>query len=695
MAHELPLTPNAPKKPYRRSFHGIEIVDDYFWLKADNWQEVMKKPDALPKHIASYLNAENAYSAAFLAPHKALQEKLIAEMRGRVKEDDASVPARDGPFAYFRKFRTGGEHSIFCREPRDGGLEQILLDGDAEAKGRKFFQFGGVAHSPDHKLLAWSYDDKGSEYYTIAVRDLASGKERPDRITNTDGGAVWQADGKAFYYVRLNDEHRPQFVYRHMLGLSQEQDEKIYEEVDAGFFVGLGETLTHRFAVISCHDHETSENWLIDLHKGGALRCISRRKKGRLYGVADGATAFFILTNADGAEDFKIMTAPANAPESENWTELIPHRSGIYLLGLSVTNNHLVRLERENGLPRIVVRERSTGNEHIIAFDEEAYALGLRSGLEFDTQDLRFVYASPTTPSEVWDYDLATRKRDLRKREIVPSGHDSDDYVTKRLFARSHDGADVPITLLMRKGTGLDGPAPLYLYGYGSYGHAISADFRTNPLSLVDRGIIYAIAHVRGGAEKGRRWYLDGKREKKPNSFHDFIACAEHLIAQNYTAKGKIIAHGGSAGGMLMGAVANMRPDLFSGIIAEVPFVDVLATMLDDTLPLTPPEWPEWGNPLTSAEDFKTIRAYSPYDNVEPKDYPAVFALGGLTDPRVTYWEPAKWMAKLRANNTSQNPLLMKINMTAGHAGASGRFKHLEEVALVYAFALTLAGKND
>jgi oligopeptidase B len=353
----------------------------------------------------------------------------------------------------------------------------------------------------------------------------------------------------------------------------------------------------------------------------------------------------------------------------------------------------MIRLERENGSPRLVVFERKSGKEHSIAFDEEAYALGLRSGLEYDTQELRFVYASPTTPSEVWDYDLGARQRVLRKRETIPSGHDSADYVTKRLFAKSHDGAEVPITLLMRKGTKLDGSASLYLYGYGSYGHSISADFRTNVLSMVDRGVIYAIAHVRGGAEKGRRWYLDGKKEKKPNTFHDFIACAEYLIAQEYTSKGKIIAHGGSAGGMLMGAIANMRPDLFSGVIAEVPFVDVLNTMLDDTLPLTPPEWPEWGNPLTSVDDFKTIRAYSPYDNVAKKNYPAIFALGGLTDPRVTYWEPAKWMAKLRELNTSQNPLLMKINMAAGHAGTSGRFRHLEEVALTYVFALAIADK--
>jgi oligopeptidase B len=687
--------PAAPKKLHIRNYHGIEIADEYSWLKADNWQEVMRKPEALPKEIAAYLNAENEYSAAWLSPYKTLQEKLLREMRGRIKEADSSVPNKDGPFAYFRRYREGGEHALFCREPREGGAEEILLDGDKEAKGKEFFQFGGIEHSPDHKLLAWSYDDKGSEYYTIVVRDLASGENLSDRVPNSAGHAVWQADGKAFYYVRLNDEHRPQFVLRHVLGTPHDQDEKIYEEADAGFFVSLAETLSHRYAVIICHDHETSENWLIDLHQNSSPHCVSPRIRGRIYGVEDGGDEFFILTNADGAEDFKIMATGANALKDENWRDLISHKAGTYILGMSVTKDHLVRLERENGLPRIIVRERSNGIEHTIVFNEEAYALGLGGGLEYDTYNLRFTYASPTTPSEAWDYDLRSRARILRKRQEVPSGHDSADYVTRRLFAKSYDGADVPITLLMRCGTKLDGSAPLYLYGYGSYGHSISADFRTSPLSLVDRGVIYAIAHVRGGAEKGRRWYLDGKREKKQNTFRDFIACAEFLIAEKFTSKGRIIAHGGSAGGMLMGAIANLRPDLFAGIVAEVPFVDVLCTMLDDTLPLTPPEWPEWGNPIIDAEAFNTIRAYSPYDNVQAKSYPAILALGGLTDPRVTYWEPAKWIAKLRNCTTSNNPILLKINMSAGHAGASGRFKHLEEVALVYSFVLAIAGKND
>ena len=658
----------------------------------------MKDPSVLPKPILDYLNSENAYSEAFLKPYKTLQDKLIAEMRGRIKEDETSVPVPDGAYAYFRRYRKGGEHPIFCRLPRGAHPEEsaseTLIDGDAEASSKPYFQFGSLAHSNDHARLAWSYDDKGSEFYTIAVRDLKTRTDLNDRVFNTSGAMVWTNDNAAFYYVRVNADHRPQFIYKHVVGTPAEQDQLIYEEPDAGFFVSLSSTLTRRFAVIRCHDHETSECQLLDLDDSAAApRLVAARLPGRIYSVEDGIDALYIHTNADGAEDFKIVTAPLDAPQSENWKDLIPAEAGVMRLGFELTHDHMTRLERADGLPRVIVRERANGKEHKIAFSEEAYALSLRGGYEYETSHCRFSYSSPTTPAELWDYNLDTRKRDLLKRETIPSGHDAANYVSRRLFATASDGAQVPITLLMHKDTKQDGSAPLYLYGYGSYGHAIGADFRTNPLSLVDRGFIYAIAHVRGGAEKGRGWYYDGKKEKKPNTFTDFIAAADYLVAEKFSTSGQIIAHGGSAGGMLMGAIANLRPELFAGIVAEVPFVDVLNTMLDDTLPLTPPEWPEWGNPILSAQDFKTIAAYSPYDNVVAKAYPAIFALGGLTDPRVTYWEPAKWVAKLRDKNTSTNPILLKINMSAGHGGSSGRFKHLEEIALVFAFAIAMAGK--
>ncbi len=407
----------------------------------------------------------------------------------------------------------------------------------------------------------------------------------------------------------------------------------------------------------------------------------------------DGVESLVIETNADGAEDFKIVTAALASPGRAHWRELVPHKPGRLILSQSAFRDHLARLEREDGLPRIVVRALDDGSEHTVAFAEEAYSLGFDPGYGFDKAEIRFSYSSMTTPSEVWDYDMSSRARVLRKRQEVPSGHDPKNYVTRRLMAPAPDGELIPVSLLFAKDTPLDGTAPCLLYGYGAYGISIPASFSTSRLSLVDRGFVYAIAHIRGGTEKGWRWYRDGKLTKKTNTFSDFIAAGDHLVAQKIVAPDRIVAHGGSAGGMLMGAVANLKPELFAGIIAEVPFVDVLNTMLDDTLPLTPPEWPEWGNPITDRQAFDTIRAYSPYDNVAAKDYPAIFALAGLTDPRVTYWEPAKWVAKLRAVKTDDNPLLLRTNMEAGHGGAAGRFDRLEETAQVYAFALAVAGR--
>jgi oligopeptidase B len=409
--------------------------------------------------------------------------------------------------------------------------------------------------------------------------------------------------------------------------------------------------------------------------------------------MTEGGDVFYILTNADGAKDFKIVTAPVSDPDPANWKELVPHEPGRLILSILAFKDFLVRLERKDGLPRIVIRDRATGEEHAIDFAEEAYSLGLSGSYEYDTETIRFSYSSMTTPSQLFDYDLRTRERTLLKTQEVPSGHDPDDYVTRRLMAPAADGELVPVSIVYHRGTPLDGTAPALLYGYGSYGSSIPASFNTNILSLVDRGFVYAIAHIRGGKDKGYAWYEDGKRAKKTNTFTDFIAVARHLVREGFTSHDRIVAHGGSAGGMLMGAVANMAPEAFGGIIAEVPFVDVLTTMLDATLPLTPPEWPEWGNPIASAEDYRTIAAYSPYDNVSAQAYPPILAVAGLTDPRVTYWEPAKWVAKLRAMKTDDNPVLFKINMKSGHAGASGRFSRLEEVAFTHAFALKVTGK--
>jgi oligopeptidase B len=694
---ENPLpAPIAPRRPHSFTTHGITVVDDYAWLKDENWQEVLRDPGVLDPDIRKYLEAENAYTESLLGHTGALQKTLVAEMRGRIKEDDSSVPSPDGPFAYLRKFREGGQHELFGRMPRDGGEVQIVLDGDQLAEAQEYFKFGGARHSPDHRLEAWSADVKGSEYFSLRVRDWGSGKDLDDLVEETDGAVVWSIDCKSFFYVKLDDNHRPMQVWRHRLGTPQADDSLVYEEHDAGWFTHIHESASGRFCVIAGGDHETSEQRLIDLARPEAPpRLVAARETGVQYSLADRGEELFILTNADGAIDFKVVTAPLAAPERANWRKLIPHRAGIYILDVELYAGHMVRLERANALPSVIIRDLATGDEHAIAFDEAAYSLDTMGSYEFDTTNLRFSYSSMTTPSEVYDYDMGKRTRTLRKRQEIPSGHNPADYVTTRIMAKSHDGAEVPVSILHRKDLARDGKAPLLLYGYGSYGMAMPASFSANRLSLVDRGFVYAIAHIRGGTDKGWGWYLDGKREKKTNSFDDFAASARALIEQNYTGTKRIVAHGGSAGGMLMGAVANRAGELFAGVVAEVPFVDVLNTMLDDTLPLTPPEWPEWGNPIESEQDFATILSYSPYDNVAAKDYPAILAMGGLTDPRVTYWEPAKWVARLRATMTGGGPVLLRINMGAGHGGASGRFNRLDEVAIAYAFALWAVGMAE
>jgi oligopeptidase B len=687
------VAPVAPRRPHTFTAHGITVADDYAWLKDPDWQEVLREPAALDPDIREYLEAENDYTESLLGYTAGLQKTLVAEMRGRIKEDDSSVPAPDGPFAYLRKFRDGGQHELFGRSPRDGGEIEIVLDGDQLAASHDYFKFGGARHSPDHRLEAWSADIKGSEYFSIRVRDWASGADADDLVGETDGTVVWAADSKTFFYVKLDDNHRPMQVWRHRLGTPQAEDVLVYEEQDAGWFTHIHESASGRFCVIAGGDHETSEQRLIDLADLDApLRLVAARETGVQYSIADRGDELFVLTNAGGAIDFKIVTTPLKAPERANWRDLVPYRAGVYIIDIELYAGHLVRLERANALPAIIIRDLATKDEHAIAFDEAAYSLDTMGGYEFDTTNLRFSYSSMTTPSEVYDYDMASRARVLRKRQEIPSGHNPADYVTTRIMATSHDGAEVPVSILHRQDLKRDGRAPLLLYGYGSYGMAMPASFSANRLSLVDRGFVYAIAHIRGGSDKGWGWYLDGKRAKKTNSFDDFAASARALIDAKYTGIKRIVGHGGSAGGMLMGAVANRAGELFAGIVAEVPFVDVLNTMLDDSLPLTPPEWPEWGNPIDSEADFRTILSYSPYDNVAARDYPAILAMGGLTDPRVTYWEPAKWIARLRATMTGGGPVLLRTNMGAGHGGASGRFNRLDEIAIAYAFALWAVG---
>lgn len=693
--------PVADRRGHSVERHGRTLADPYAWIRDPDWQQVMREPETLRRDIRDYLEAENAYMETALAPIAKLREDLTAELKARLKKDDASVPAPDGPWAYYRRFVEGGQYPVLCRKSRDeadaadDAGEQILLDGNEEAKGQKFFSVHGAAHTADHGLFAYAVDNNGSEYCKIRIKRPENGEILPDVLENAQGDMEWTQDGQTLFYTVLDDNHRPSKVMRHQLGTPAEHDMLVYEETDPGYFLGIGKTESGRFITIDAHDHaDTSEVRLIDAADPDAPpTLISARDTGVTYDVSDHGDRLVIRTNIAGAVDFKIAAAPLANPVPKTWRDVVPHKPGRLIRSMILFQDYLVRLEREDALPRIVIRALADDSEHEISFEEEAYELSLMPGYEFATDTLRFAYSSPTTPQRVYDYNMATRERVLRKEQEIPSGHDPAGYVCRRVMAPSHDGVEVPVTILHGRDTPIDGTAPLLLYGYGSYGYAMPAGFSPHVFSLVDRGFVYAIAHIRGGTEGGYQWYLDGKLKKKKNTFLDFIGAAEHLIANHYSSAGNIVAQGRSAGGMLMGAVANMRPDLFKGILGEVPFVDVINTMCDETLPLTPPEWVEWGNPITDADAFHDMAGYCPYTNIADQPYPNVLATGGLTDPRVTYWEPAKWAAKLRHHNTGPNQILLWINMEAGHGGASGRFDRLAEIALSYGFALMVTGK--
>jgi len=682
-----PLPPTARREPKTIVQLGRTRTDDYAWMKDDNWQQVLRDPKALRADIREHLSAENAYTQAMLSSTEALQAALFAEMKGRIKEDDSSVPASDGPWDYYVRYEKGAEHPIHGRRPRGAAQgEAVLLDEEAAGKGKAYYHVGAASHSPDHGLYGWAVDEQGSEYYTIRLRDLATGAELDHAVESAYGDFAFSPCSQWLFWIWRDENARPAKVFRRPARGGD--DVMVYEELDDGMFLGVGLTADHSHVGIHVGNQETTETWLIPAATPTAAPvCAQLRQVGVKYDVDHWSDRWVIRTNADGAVDFKLCVSTADVPAKASWSDWVAHEPGRYITGFAAYAGHLVRAERVNACDQLIVMARD-GGEHAIAFDEEAYALNLEGGYEYQTTTTRFVYQSPTTPRQWFDYDMASRERTLRKTQEIPSGHDPARYVARRLYAKAPDGAEVPITVLMLKDTPVDGTAPLMLYGYGSYGHAMEPSFSIRNLSLVDRGWIWATAHIRGGSDKGWGWFLDGRKEKKTNTFTDFIACAEHLIAQGYGAKGKVAAYGGSAGGMLMGAVTNMRPDLWGAIIAAVPFVDVLNTMSDTTLPLTPAEWPEWGNPIEDPEAYDRIAAYSPYDQVGPRPYPPVLATGGLSDPRVTYWEPEKWVSKLRANTTGEAPMLLKINMEAGHGGASGRFDFLKEIALDYAFAI-------
>jgi oligopeptidase B len=692
----LPKPPVVKKEPKRIEQLGRVRTDDYAWMKDDNWQAVLRDPGLIKADVKAHLTEENAYTKAMLEPTTALQDKMFEEMKGRIKEDDSSVPAPDGPWEYYTRFEKGAQHPLYCRRPRgktDG--EQVLLDSEALAKGKAYSAVNAASHSPDHKLFAYAEDAQGSEVYKIYVKDLETGKVLEGPVESAFADFTFSPDSQWLFWTHRDDNGRPDKIFRRPARGGAGSDVLVYEEEDEGFFMGVGTTRSDAYIVIGIGNQETSEARLIPASDPTAVPTVfAARRTGVLYDAEHWDGGWVIRTNDGGAVDFKLCTAAEGKTDPKDWKDWIAHRPGQFIVGIGAFRNHLVRLERVNANNRIVVTDRASKAEHPIAVDEAAYVLALDGTYEFDTPVMRYTYTSPTTPRQWYDYDMEKRTRVLRKTQEIPSGHDPARYETQRLYAKAADGVEVPITVLMKKGTKLDGSAPLMLYGYGSYGIPMEPNFSIRNFSLVDRGWIWATAHIRGGSEKGWGWFQDGRKFKKRNTFTDFIACAEHLHGKGYGKPERTVAYGGSAGGLLMGAVTNMRPDLWAGIIAAVPFVDVINTMSDTSLPLTPPEWPEWGNPIEDPEAYDYIASYSPYDNIEKKAYPAVLATGGLSDPRVTYWEPEKWAVKLREHSTSGKPVLLKINMEAGHAGSSGRFDFLKEIAFDYAFAVWAVEKG-
>ena len=704
----MPQPPVAKKIPVVIEQLGRTRTDDYQWMKDDNWQAVLRDPTLIKAEVKDHLTAENAYREAMMASTLPLQEAMFQEMRGRIKEDDSSVPAPDGAWTYYVEYQTGDQHPRYMRVERQGSWSvdgqpvtktfvmaptpQLLLDANELARGKAYSEVSAASHSPDHSLFAYAEDAQGSEVHKIYVKDLATGAVLPEVIESATGDFTFSPDSQWIFWTNRDDNGRPDKIFRRPARGGETS--LVYEETDDGMFQSVSRTSDDAFIVIGIGNQETSEGRIIPGATPTATPVVVEpRHTGRLYDLDHWGDRWVIRTNADDAIDFKVVEAPTTTPAKTNWKDLIPHTPGRFIEGVALVKGYLGRQERADANTKIVIRDR-VGAEHEIAVDEPAYALSLGGASEFDTTVMRYGYNSPSTPTSTYDYDLKTRERTLRKVQEVPSGHNPADYVVERLNAPASDGQLVPVTVLRRKDTPVDGSAPLLLYGYGSYGIPMAASFSTNRLSLVDRGFIYAIAHIRGGSDKGWNWFLSARRMTKKNTFTDFIACAEHLIDRKYATAGKIVAQGGSAGGLLMGAVTNMRPDLWAGVIGSVPFVDVINTMSDTSLPLTPPEWPEWGNPIEDAAAYDYMYSYSPYDQIEAKPYPAVLATGGLSDPRVTYWEPEKWVAKLRPATTSGNPVLLKINMTAGHFSSSGRFDYLKDVAHDYAFALWAVDKG-
>lgn len=682
--------PVAEIKPKQRIIHGDTVTDNYYWM-IDYFK---KGPDSTK--TVDYLKAENTYLDTMMNGTKALQASLFNEMKARIKEKDESVPVFKNGYFYYSRTEEGKQYSKYCR--KKGSLtakEEILLDIDELAKGHSYYSARGFSISPDNKLLAYGVDNVSRRQYTIQVKDLESGNILTDVIPNTEGNAVWAADNKTIFYTAKNPVTLlSEKIQKHTIGGDATKDPVVYEEKDKSNYIGVDKSKSGKYIFIYSQATLSSEARMIPADQPDAeFKVFQPRVKDVLYSLTALTGKFLILTNWN-AKNFRLMECPLDKTGKENWKEVIPHRKDVLLEGVDEFKDFIVVSERKNGLAQLRIRNISGTKEHYIPFADPAYTAVVGSNPEYDSKTLRYIYTSMTTPVTTYDYNMETQAQKLMKQQEVVGGFNAADYVSERLYATAKDGTKVPISLVYKKGLVKDGKAPLLLYGYGSYGNSIDAAFSSNSLSLLNRGFVYAIAHIRGGQEMGRQWYEDGKLMKKMNTFTDFIDCGKYLTAQKFTSPEHLYAQGGSAGGLLMGAVINIQPDLWHGVIAQVPFVDVVNTMLDESIPLTTNEFDEWGNPK-KADAYHYMKSYSPYENIEKKAYPNMLVTTGLHDSQVQYFEPAKWVAKLRATKTDKNVLLLKTDMDFGHGGASGRFDYLKDIALNYAFLFSLEGIKE
>ncbi|WP_029038166.1 S9 family peptidase [Salinimicrobium xinjiangense] len=695
-ASNYPEAPDVMQKDSVLSIHDHVRKDPYFWMRLTDEQKIAKQPDEQTRKVIEYLNAENAYTDTVMADTKQLQEKLFQEITGRIKQTDESVPYFKNGYWYYTRYEEGKEYPIYAR--KKGSMdtkEQILINANERAQGHDYYAVSGLQVSPDNKILAFGEDTLSRRVYHIQFLNLETGELLKDKLENTTGGGAWANDNETYFYTTKNKVSLlSEKIFRHTLGEEHAKDKLMYNEKDPSFYIGVGKSKSDEYIMIYTGSTLTNDYHILNADEpNGDFVQFTPREEGLEYNIDHYEDKFYVVTNLD-AQNFRLMETPETATAKENWVEVIPHRENVLLQGIEVFDNYLVVNERGNALTQMRIIDQKTKDEHYLKFEEPAYVASFSINPEFETNKLRYIYSSFTTPMSTIEYNMETKEKEVLKVQEVVGGHDPEEYITERFFAEARDGAKVPVTVVYKKTTQKSADTPLLLYAYGSYGSSMDPYFNSARLSLLDRGFIFATAHVRGGQDMGRQWYEEGKMFKKKNTFTDFIDVAEHLIQDNYTSPDHLYAMGGSAGGLLMGAVVNMAPEKFNGVIAGVPFVDVVSTMLDESIPLTTNEFDEWGNPKNKAS-YEYMLSYSPYDNVTAQEYPHMLVTTGLFDSQVQYWEPAKWVAKLRDKKADDNLLLLHTNMEAGHGGASGRFARYRETALEYAFLLKLEGIEE